>query len=118
MLTLYKEMQMEIYNVGTDQLSEYDFGCVKEGFFEWFVYWYEIGYYDGQGEGVALGKDGLLYYGSLGHCSCYGPMDSWTEPEKFTQKFTVDEFFSQRTIFDNMAEKPTVEQKVRELLGR
>ncbi len=46
--------------------------------YEWLVYdyWDQDGY-SGDGEGVALGKDGLLYVYNLGHCSCYGPFDSF-----------------------------------------
>jgi len=42
--------------------------------FDFFVYSYEVGYYDGSGNSI-FKKDGLYYEYGLGHCSCNGPLD-------------------------------------------
>ena len=40
-----------------------------------FVYQYQSGQYDGNGESLVLLKNGLWHRMGLGHCSCYGPLD-------------------------------------------
>lgn len=69
---------MEIYSVGPDE--SYDIGCdnvVKNEEYVWMIYWYYAGNYEGDGDAVCLGKDGMLYQYHLGHCSCYGPFDDF-----------------------------------------
>lgn len=104
-----------IYNVGPDELIyEYD-EMVKDERYEWIVYWYQTGDYDGSGEAAMYGKDGKLYTRGLGHCSCYGPLDGWAtdqpvavEPEKF--------FADKDSIWDHDC-KDAIKQKVGELLA-
>lgn len=54
---------------------------------DWVVYWYEVGSYCGSGEAVYLDEN-RIYYGDLGHCSCYGPeratYSSMTQDEALT----------------------------------
>lgn len=40
------------------------------------AYWHSHGNYEGTGCAL-FSKDGLWYYEYLGHCSCYGPWDSF-----------------------------------------
>jgi hypothetical protein len=104
---------MEIYNVGQDELSEYDLQEVVKEKYLWLVYWYENDGYDGNGEAVALGVDGMLYRTGLSHCSCYGPMEAFGGATPITKK----EFFRDKDdIFDYDA-RMEVKEKVRELLG-
>lgn len=105
---------MKIYNVGQDVLSEeYDLGQVVKEKYLWLVYWYENGGYDGHGEAVALGTDGMLYRTGLSHCSCYGPMDGFGGVTAITK----EEFLRDKDdIFDYDARKE-VKDKVRELLS-
>lgn len=104
----------EIFQVGPDQLSEWDLKEVQDdGRFEWLVYWYEDGGYDGSGEAVALGKDGLLYIKNLGHCSCYGPMDGWATD---CDKTTAQEFFKKKESIFELEVKDEIYKKVRELI--
>lgn len=106
---------MKIYNVGKVELCEYDFSEIKDQIkYEWMVYWYDQDGYDGSGEAVALGKDGVLYCKNLGHCSCYGPMESW---ETGCSQLTVEEFFRDKdSIFDYDC-KEAIKKEVRSLLG-
>jgi|ERR1035437_4411368 hypothetical protein len=45
-------------------------------------YWYKQGDYEGSGNALALGDNGLYYVESLSHCSCYGPVENFqlTDP--------------------------------------
>jgi hypothetical protein len=59
------------YSVGPDDLSIGD--RFKDA--DWVVYWYQDGGYDGRG--TLVWKQGDKYETTnLGHCSCYGPLDS------------------------------------------
>lgn len=64
---------MRVYQVGPDAVNESE--LAGNGKFKWIVYWYQSGYYDGEGEAVALSTDNVLYCKGLSHCSCYGPED-------------------------------------------
>jgi hypothetical protein len=104
---------MRIYNVGTDELSDWDFNEVSQDKYKWIVYWYENGGYDGNGEAVALGKDDdKLYCKNLGHCSCYGPMDSW---ETGCTMMSVDEFLKDKDDIFEYDCKEEIKKKVRRL---
>jgi hypothetical protein len=104
---------MKLYNVGVNQLNEYDHARVEQMKFVWMVYWYEGDSDWGSGDAVALGIDGLLYTGNLGHCSCSGPIQ-----DAFLGKGeTVQEFFAaKQSIFDHDL-RDEVMVKVRELMG-
>lgn len=44
----------------------------------WIAYDYENYGYEGGGEAIRCDKEGKLWHMSLGHCSCYGPLEhSW-----------------------------------------
>lgn len=106
---------MRIYSVGVDEMSDYNFEILNQEAFEWFVYDYTIGDWSGGGEAVALRKDGMLAYGGLGHCSCYGPIDDdWMNADVCT----VDEFLGMNSdsIHDYVA-SDALKAKVKELLG-
>lgn len=63
------------YEVGPDALGEpYELNVEK---YVWLIAWYEDYGYEGGGMAAALRKDGIVEYKNLGHCSCYGPTDSW-----------------------------------------
>ena len=105
---------VEMFKVGPDELSEWDLNEVKDDpRFEWFVYWYENGYYDGSGNALALCKDGLLYYKDLSHCSCYGPMEGWATG---SMKYTVEQFFEDTNSIFDWTVRDEVKAKVIELL--
>lgn len=40
------------------------------------VYWYKGGVWDGQGDAYWQDDDNCWHYHSLGHCSCYGPVET------------------------------------------
>ena len=70
---------MKQYQVGPDEFDEFDWkemGCEE---YVWCVYSYEQGSYDGDGVAVAKREDGKFDYGTLAHCSCYGPTDHWLD---------------------------------------
>jgi hypothetical protein len=98
---------MEVYDVGPDCAygNEYDDDYI------WIVEWYENGGYDGSGEAVALGKDGLLYFANLGHCSCYGPYE-----DGFSGGITVEEYLKTRNDVLGYNQDDLVSKKVLELL--
>lgn len=101
---------MQIYQVGPD--APYD--LVEDDRFEWCVYWYEDGGYDGSGEAVALCKeDGLLYVKNLGHCSCYGPMDGGLDSG---DKITRENFLSEKDDIISYDARKEIKEKVRELI--
>ncbi len=53
-----------------------------------FIYWYEIGSYEGSGFAVWRNKKGEWSYGQLGHCSCYGPGEHLADNDN--AKFTIE----------------------------
>jgi hypothetical protein len=103
---------MKIYQVGPD--VPYDLPGEDDQRFEWVVFWYEDGGYDGSGEAVGLCKDdGLLYIKDLGHCSCYGPMDGGLESG---DKMTVEDFLKHNESVLAYEPKDEIKSKVAELL--
>ena len=66
---------MKIYNVGRDSLDEYDLKYLDKEAYEYLIYNYEAGYYDGSGAAVFKDNDGKFVLIDLGHCSCYGPLE-------------------------------------------
>lgn len=105
---------MEIYSVGCDELDDWDWKEIEAEKYIWTVYWYESGCYEGSGEAVTLGKDGLLYCKDLGHCSCYGPMEDW---ETGCSVMTVEEFLREKDNIHDYDCKEVVKDKVRSLLS-
>lgn len=104
---------MELYKVGKDDLGQYDLYDVDPEKFEWLVYSYDFwGQYEGDGEAVALGKDGLLYVHDMSHCSCYGPMDQFGNKGTMT----VEEFLREKDDVHDYQARDEVESKVRMLL--
>lgn len=101
---------MKLYNVGPDEPYGYE---EKDDRYVWLVYWYEIGDYCGDGEAVAFGKDGLVYFYGLGHCSCYGPFDDWGSPGK---GMTVEEYLRPKDSVHDLSVKGPVDEKVTKLL--
>lgn len=66
---------MKIYNVGRDSLDKYDLEYLDKEIYEYLIYNYEVGYYDGDGAAVLKDKNGKFILIDLGHCSCYGPLE-------------------------------------------
>lgn len=79
---------MQVYDLKD---SPYDVGSVNQNDYYFLVTDYEEGYYDGNGEAIAFGKDGKLYFSNLGHCSCYGPLDEFPNGGSLS----VEEFIEQ-----------------------
>lgn len=104
---------MKIYNVGTD--VPYGLPSEENDGYVWLVYEYRDEGYEGYGEAVMLGIDGLIHIKGLDHCSCYGPFDCW---ETNLSKMTVDEYCRSKDNVHDYVGSPTIESKVKELLGR
>jgi hypothetical protein len=91
---------MKQYHVGphdpccTDGLNAEDY--------VWLITWYESGDYGGDGLAAALRKDGVVEYKGLGHCSCYGPMDSWSSE---STKVSLEEFLKLGEYDDTVKDK-------------
>lgn len=102
-----------IYQVGPDTVYE-EAEIRQDERYEWFVYWYENGGYDGSGEAVALCKeDGLLHTWNLGHCSCYGPLDGWATGG---EKVTIYEYTREKDDIMTPDAMDCLKKKVAELL--
>lgn len=105
---------MKFYNVGVDELCEYELSELESDNFKFIVYWYEGGSWDGQGRAIGYNmEDGLLYIKDLGHCSCYGPTDGGMLDG---DKMTVEEFLSGKEDIHSYDERISVKEKVKELL--
>lgn len=74
---------------------------------------YTDGYYDGDGESIAYGKDGKLYFSNLGHCSCYGPLEDFPNGGSLS----VEEFIEQgSSVLDETTD--ALRSKVLDLLKK
>lgn len=106
---------MRIYSVGEIEFDKYDFeeGQLDSDQYEWLVYGYEQGFWDGSGYAVALRKDGQLQYKGLDHCSCFGPLDGWPG----ASSVTIEEFFRVKENIHDDDWSLSVKRKVKELLG-
>lgn len=101
---------MKIYNIGPDELSDYDLKELRDDL-EWLVVFYECWSYEGDGEAVGY-LDGKLYFQNLGHCSCYGPTDGG-----FSDVHSIEEFKESLDSVHGFIDNGAVEMKVLELLG-
>lgn len=104
---------MQIYNVGPREFSEYQLDSMHGHDCRWLVYWYQYDCFLGTGELVALGMDGLLHCKSLGHCSCFGPLERWDA----AYTVTVEEFLRTKKSIHDLEFRPEIELKVRSLLS-
>lgn len=66
---------MKIYKVGKGFLDKYDLEYLDKEAYEYLIYNYELGDYDGSGAAVLKDKNGKFMLIDLGHCSCYGPLE-------------------------------------------
>jgi hypothetical protein len=107
--TFQRRQMMKVFQVGPDELG---FSIKDEQEFDWVVYYYEQGDYDGNGEAVAL-KNGVLYVQNLGHCSCYGPMDDGLEGG---DQMTLEQFWNVKEDIHQHDMMEEIKEKVIELL--
>jgi len=70
----YRSGEMRVFQVGPEEIDYDRFD------FDWLVYWYQTGSYDGDGV-AAYKRDGKFGWANLGHCSCYGPEEQIGEPK-------------------------------------
>ena len=66
---------MKTHNVGRDSLDEYDLEYLDKEAYEYLIYNYEVGDYDGSGAAVLKDNNGKFMLIDLGHCSCFGPLE-------------------------------------------
>lgn len=59
----------------SDQLEDYTLRDAEKAGIDTLIYDYNSGSYAGSGNAL-LRKNGKWAYADLGHCSCYGPLDS------------------------------------------
>lgn len=107
---------MKIYSVGPIDLNDYELGYLDREAFEWIAYWYDLDGYDGDGEIVAFGKNGELHFGTLGHCSCYGPLDGW-EQVHLESGVKPQEFLSRQDSVHGYCENDDLGAEVTRLLS-
>lgn len=103
---------MKVYNVGPDEEHP---GNEYNEKFVWIVVDYTRFDYEGYGEAVALGHDGMLYFKGLDHCSCYGPFEE-LENGQF-EKVSVEDYLKSDSIHDTDTENSKIRNKVIKLLG-
>lgn len=103
---------MQVYNVGPDEEHP---GNEYNEKFVWMVVDYTRFDYEGYGEAVALGHDGMLYFKGLDHCSCYGPFEE-LENGQF-EKVSVEDYLKSDSIHDTDTENSKIRNKVIKLLG-
>lgn len=65
----------KINSIGVNTLEDYELRDLEEVGFDFLVYDYENGGYEGSGF-AAWKKGDNWFYHELGHCSCNGPMDN------------------------------------------
>lgn len=70
-LKVEKANKREWEDEGTIQADHF---LAAIGDFDWLIYSYAQGSYDGSGDCIWK-KDGKFYHHDLGHCSCYGPLE-------------------------------------------
>ena len=66
---------MRIYNVGHEELDEYDLEYLDKKAYEYLIYNYHYECYEGEGAAVLKDNNGKFILIDLGHCSCYGPLE-------------------------------------------
>lgn len=99
----------KIYNVGTD--VSYD--LPSEDGLQWLVYSYsDYDGYSGGGQAVALWEDGFVTVKDLGHCSCYGPFDSWGK-----DNITIEEVLREKDGIHDLDIMEDIMVKIRELMN-
>lgn len=88
--------------------DDYELDRARKDGIDAIVYFYGNGGYEGSGEAL-LRKDGGWAHEDLGHCSCYGPLDSIpTKFEPFYQMWSrmSDELQQQcRPLFDEVIKR-------------
>jgi len=66
---------MKIYSVGRDALDEDDLEYLDEKVYEYLIYNYRAGFWEGDGVAVLKDNNGKFILMDLGHCSCFGPLE-------------------------------------------
>ena len=106
-------MENKIYQLGPDEFDEYDLSNGPHHF-DWLVYHYTAGSYEGSG--VAVWKVGDVYgMQNLSHCSCYGPMDSCDAAGQSIDAILKDLSVSEKDY--DYVQMKAVGDKVKELIG-
>lgn len=104
---------MLVFNVGPDELNDYDLAYINKDDYDWVVYWYLSDIYEGSGEAVALNnKNGLLEYCNLSHCSCFGPMENFASKDSIT----IEQFLAEKDNIHDLDFKDEIKDKVKSLL--
>lgn len=89
-----------------DKLYDSDEELLERDGFEEAWYWYATGSYEGTGELIGRGTDGRWTVFSLGHCSCYGPIEDrgtskWYDTiEEMTEGFTPERLNEIQPLLD------------------
>jgi hypothetical protein len=99
-----------IYNLGPDDPNLDD--LIQATGDVWAVVYYECEPYEGSGEVVSLQQDGKLRIDSLGHCSCYGPDESFG----CGKAFGLEDVLASADTIHGFHTYACVEDKVMELL--
>ena len=99
---------MQIISVGPDEI---DFDGDRHSI---VVYWYQDHMYDGEGQAVCIRPTGEVDCYSLGHCSCYGPVDEYPDNPDETYA-NVQEFLRPRESVHDYNSYPQILETISEL---
>lgn len=69
-----------IYCNNSDELADYEVAELEGAGYDNIIISYEQGCYEGDGYAIGVRADGADIW-SLGHCSCYGPSDTYDRAE-------------------------------------
>lgn len=92
----------------SEELYDWDWRSLEKDYV-WVVYHYENYGYEGEGELVGFDGENLDIY-QLGHCSCYGPLDS--SPETISK----DKYLNSTNALDTDTRYGNVREKVLKLI--
>lgn len=90
--------KLQTYNLGPDELDEYDLRPIKGA--DYIIYHYKYEDYEGSGISV-IKKDGKYDLIELGHCSCFGPL----EEANIECLYTLEEVL---TLINKKIESPNI----------
>lgn len=98
-----------LYQLGPEEIGDLDSDRHWRCKYQWVIYWYESGCYEGSGNAISWDGTTLRHH-DLGHCSCYGPEDGLNDGDVVT----VEDLTSE-SVLDQYRED--LVEKALELLG-
>lgn len=112
---------MEVYQVGPTEFHDEEIKFIQKLYpnAKWIVYYYEDRpeEYYGSGHAVLCDKDGSLHLTDLSHCSCFGPLESFSGPCKSWDKVSPEAVTEVSDSALDIDCEPEIRGKVKALLS-